>query len=80
MDSSCFSLQLSQSVHVSGVVSSGSSLTCWAFVFSCRVEAEARDDNEEPDGHGSTDPRPGAAEVAGGPGSVRTSLHGKVCT
>lgn len=48
--------------------------------FSCRAEAEAGADNEEPDGYGSTDPRPGPAEITGGPTTVWTSLHGEVCT
>lgn len=42
----------------------------WCFLFSCRAQTEARADNEEPDGHGSTDPHPGAAEVTGGPSAV----------
>ena len=39
---------------------------------SCRAETETRDDDEEPDGHGTSDSDPGAAEA------VRTSLHGEV--
>lgn len=50
------------------------------FMLSCRVKAEARVDNEEPDGHGSADPLARSAEVAGGPSTVRASLHGEVCT
>lgn len=49
------------------------------FTLSCRTEAEARVDNEEPDGHGSADPLAGSAEVTGGPSTVRVSLHGEVC-
>lgn len=58
----------------------GLSVTRGALLFSCRAKAEARVDNEEPDGHGSTDPRTGSAEVTGGPSAVRASLHGEVCT
>lgn len=45
---------------------------------SCRAEAEAGDDHEEPDGHGSADPRPRSAEVTRRPSTIRASLHGKV--
>lgn len=50
----------------------------WCFFTSCRAEAEAGADNEEPDGYGTADPCPGAAEVTGGPSTVRTSVHGEV--
>lgn len=45
---------------------------------SRRAEAEAGDDHEEPDGHGSADPRPGSAEATRRPGTIRASLHGEV--
>lgn len=52
-------------------------MTCAALCFR-RAEAEAGDDNEEPDGHGSADPRPRSAEVTRGPSTIRASLHGEV--
>lgn len=58
----------------------GLDVTRRVLLLSCRAEAEAGANNEEPDGHGSADPCPGSAEVTRGPGSVWASLHGEVCT
>lgn len=52
-------------------------MTC-AALCSCRAEAEAGDDNEEPDGHGTADPGPRSAKVTRGPSPIRASLHGEV--
>lgn len=46
-----------------------SGLNC-EFLCSHRAKAKTGTDNEEPDGHGAADPRPGPAEVPGGPSTV----------